>query len=74
MEVGLIVEKVILNVEGMSCSHCQAAVEKALKSLVGVSAVTVDLEAKKAEVEYDSEKLTLASIKEAIEDEGYDVV
>ena len=67
-------EMVIINVEGMSCSHCVNAVTKAVGSLDGVSEVQVNLEAKTASVDYDSDKITLKAIKAAIEEEGYDVV
>ena len=67
-------EKTIINVEGMSCSHCVNAVTKAVESLDGVSEVQLNLESKTASVDYDSNKITLDAIKAAIEDEGYDVV
>jgi copper chaperone len=63
-----------LNVEGMSCSHCVNAVTKGVTALGGVSGVNVDLEGKTVTVDFDEAKVTLDSIKEAIEDEGYDVV
>lgn len=61
-----------LTVEGMSCGHCVSAVEKAVSNLG--AAAKVDLAAKKVSVEYDENKVTLGAIKEAIEDQGYDVV
>ena len=67
-------ENVIINVEGMSCSHCENAVKKAVGSLEGVDKVTVSLEGKTATVDYDPSKVSLEAIKEAIEDQGYDVV
>ncbi|MFT8889691.1 MAG: copper chaperone CopZ [Ethanoligenens sp.] len=63
-----------LNVDGMSCSHCEHAVKTAVGALPGVGKVTVDLEGKKVAVERDPEKVTLEQIKAAIEDQGYDVV
>ncbi|GIP52803.1 copper chaperone CopZ [Paenibacillus vini] len=63
---------VTLQVEGMSCNHCVNSIEGAMKEL-GASA-KVDLSAKSVEVSYDESKLTVAAIKEAIEDQGYDVV
>lgn len=66
-------EKKILNVEGMSCSHCVNAVTKAVGGLECVLNVEVDLDAKTVTVEYDADKVNLDNIKEAIEDEGYDV-
>lgn len=67
-------KNITLNVEGMSCSHCVNAVTKAVTALDGVSGVSVDLEGKTVTVDYDADKATLESIKEAIEEEGYDVV
>jgi copper chaperone len=63
----------ILKVEGMSCSHCVNAVTKAVTALAGVSGVKVDLEGKTATVEYDENQVSLDSIRDAIEEEGYDV-
>ncbi|HEY5555984.1 cation transporter [Acetobacterium sp.] len=36
-------KKIILNVEGMSCAHCEKAVKNAVGELDGVESVTVDL-------------------------------
>lgn len=63
-----------LNVEGMSCSHCVDAVTKAVSALAGVSSVNVDLAGKTVTVDYSDDQVSLESIKEAIEEEGYDVV
>ncbi|WP_458411920.1 copper chaperone CopZ [Schinkia sp. CFF1] len=60
-----------LTVEGMSCGHCVNAVETALKE-IGVAA-KVDLKGKTVDVSYDEAKVSLDKIKEAIEDQGYDV-
>lgn len=62
-----------LNVEGMSCSHCENAVKKSVGALNGVDYVAVDLKGKKVTVEYDPEKVTVETIKDTIEDQGYDV-
>ena len=66
-------EKVTLNVEGMSCGHCVKAVEGSVGALKGVSTVKVDLENKKVDVEFNQEEVTLDTIKETIDDQGYDV-
>ena len=39
-------QKVTLNVEGMSCQHCENRVKKAVGELAGVSSVDVDLKRK----------------------------
>lgn len=58
-------------IEGMSCEHCVAHVKDALEGIDGVSSVAVNLEGKYATVETDVNDEIL---KEAIEEEGYDVV
>jgi len=67
-------ERTVLKVEGMSCSHCENAVKKSVGALNGVSAVEVDLKGKTITVEYESSKVTLDRIKSEIEDQGYDVL
>ncbi|OZM57532.1 copper-binding protein [Lottiidibacillus patelloidae] len=66
-------EKITLNVSGMSCGHCENAVKTALSSLDGVAAVTVSLKEGKVDVEYAADKVSAAQMKTAIEDQGYDV-
>jgi copper chaperone len=62
-----------LNVQGMSCGHCEASVKKAVGALGGVESVSVDLKGKTVTVDYDPGRVTLKAIKDAIEDQGYDV-
>lgn len=61
-----------IQIEGMSCGHCSAHVEKALNGIEGVSA-TVDLEAKTAYAEITGE-VSDDVLKKAVEDAGYEVV
>ena len=63
----------IINVEGMSCDHCKNAVESALAKINGVSAAEVDLEKGHVRVDYNEDKVQLSDMKDAIEDQGYDV-
>lgn len=60
-----------LKIEGMMCKHCQARVEKALKAVPGVEAVTVDLEAKTAEV---TGSAAPEALKQVVLDAGYQVL
>nr|WP_229671838.1 copper chaperone CopZ [Lentibacillus kapialis] len=62
-----------LNVQGMSCGHCKMSVEGALNELEGVSAAEVNLEAGKVGVTFDESKVNVDAMKEAVEDQGYDV-
>ena len=67
-------KKIILNVEGMSCAHCERAVKNAVGELEGVESVIVDLPGKTVAIEYDSDNLTFESFKAAIEEEDFNVV
>lgn len=64
----------ILNVEGMSCGHCESAVESALNNIDGVTSADVNLENGQVSVQYDDSKVAVSQMKDAIEDQGYDVV
>ena len=64
-------KNITLTVEGMSCGHCSARVEKALNAIEGVSA-QVDLEAKTAAVTYP-DTVTVDALKAAVTDAGYSV-
>lgn len=66
--------KEVLNVNGMSCSHCVTAITSAVGGLDGVTDVVVDLGAKTVIVEYNPEKVSLGDLRRVIEEEGYDVV
>lgn len=63
----------ILNVEGMTCSHCAHAVEQALKTIDGVQSASVNLEAKTVAIDYDSSVTNQDDLKRTITDAGYDV-
>ncbi|MDD6771597.1 MAG: cation transporter [Inconstantimicrobium porci] len=58
-------------IEGMSCNHCVAHVREALEGLKDSKNIEVSLEGKYAALETSA---TDAEIKEAIEEEGYDVI
>jgi len=66
-------EKVTLNVQGMSCEHCVRAVKGSVGELSGVKNVDVHLAEGKVDVEFDPNEVTLDKVKEAIEDQGYEV-
>lgn len=64
-------KSITLHIEGMTCSHCSALVEKALKGVPGVSDATVSLEGKKATVH--GEALDPKQLEKAVIDAGYQV-
>ncbi len=60
-------------IDGMSCSHCSSAVEKALSSINGVKKVTVSLENKEAIIDIDLD-IKNEEIEKVVESAGYKVV
>lgn len=63
-----------LDVKGMNCEHCEKTVNDTLQELNGVEQVEVHLASDKVNVKYDQSIISLETICEAIEDQGYDVV
>jgi copper chaperone len=57
-----------LNILGMSCQHCVNAVKNELSKL---DLKVKDVKIGSAEVEYDENKITENTLKEAIETAGY---
>ena len=60
----------ILNVQGMTCGHCERAVTDAVKSVDPTALVKIDRASGTVEVESDSAREALAK---AIVEEGYAV-
>ncbi|MCT4586040.1 MAG: cation transporter [Peptostreptococcaceae bacterium] len=63
----------IIKIQGMTCSHCTAAVESELKSLGELNFLEVSLENNSAKVEFKTD-ISDETIKNAIEDIGFDVI
>lgn len=58
-------------VEGMTCQHCAATVEKALLGRQGVTAARVSLEDKKVEVHFDPAVINVETLKKMVREVGY---
>lgn len=57
-------------IEGMSCAHCVASVEKALKNQKGLKNIQVEI----GKAVFEAPKgFDQGKIKDAIEDAGFDV-
>lgn len=63
-------QKVILKIDGMSCSACSNRVEKYLNKQDGVSA-SVNLVMAQALIEYDENKVSLKDLDRFVEESGY---
>ena len=68
---GVIHEKVTLKIGGMTCAMCVKTIEDTFKRLDGISDVLVNLGAEKAYVTYNPKMTTVAGMKRAIEEAGY---
>jgi copper chaperone len=65
-------DKLTLDIKGMSCGHCVQGVRKALAGLDGVDVEQVGIGS--ATVKYDPGKVNPDRMREAVADEGYEVV
>lgn len=61
----------VIKVEGMSCAHCQATVEKGVKEIPGVSSVTAHPQKGEARISFDPSVVQVEAIKEKIRSLGY---
>ncbi len=68
---GVINEKATLKIGGMTCAVCVKTIENALKKLAGILEVTVSLGTERAYVIYNPRITTIAEMKKAVEDAGY---
>lgn len=68
----LTTQLVTLQISGMTCASCVAHVEQALRELPGVSKAVVNLATGTAKVEYDPSSVSLAQMKQAVRDVGYE--
>ena len=62
-----------LAVRGMTCGNCARSVERKLSATLGGAKATVDLEAAKAEVEYDPGLVKPEALANAVRQLGYEV-
>ena len=63
--------EITLNIEGMTCGHCQMSVAKALKDVKGVKEVEVNLQTNTAKIVYKDGKTAGDILIKAVEDAGY---
>ena len=73
MYTGLIMspDTLTYTVPGMSCAHCRAAITEEVEQVSGVTAVDVDLDAKRVTV--SGSGLDDAAVRGAIDEAGYEI-
>jgi copper chaperone len=67
-------ETIVLPVSGMTCGGCVNSVQRVLKSLPGVSEVSVSLDAGEAKIYYDPTKTSRALMVEKVNKAGFKAV
>ncbi|SYZ74802.1 hypothetical protein TRIP_C90430 [Candidatus Zixiibacteriota bacterium] len=66
--------KILLKINGMSCNGCAANVQRALKSVAGVSSAEVNLPSKSAVVFYEGNPPSMQQLTEAVKKAGYEAL
>ncbi len=64
-------KKVLLKIDGMTCSACSSGLEKYLNKQEGIRLATVNLVMNNASVEYDDSKLSLEDVEKFVEKAGF---
>ena len=64
-------KKVLLKIEGMTCSACSSGLEKYLNKQDGIIAASVNLIMNNASIEYDGTKLTLEQVEKFVDKAGF---
>jgi copper chaperone CopZ len=64
-------EKVTLRIEGMSCGHCEIAVQDAIRKHPGIKKAKASKRKKQAMVDYDAALVSTEQIIEAVKNTGY---
>ena len=68
----VVTEAVVLKIGGMICASCVSSVEDALLGVEGVLEVSVNLAAERVRVAYNPKAATVADMRAAIEEAGYE--
>lgn len=64
-------KKIILSIDGMTCSACSNGLEKYLNKQNGISKAVVNLVMANATIEYDEKKLNITQIEEFVKKAGF---
>ena len=64
-------KKVLLKIDGMTCSACSSGLEKFLNKQDGIETASVNLIMNNASIEYDDSKLTLEQVEKFVDKAGF---
>jgi len=63
--------KTRLNIQGMHCASCANIITKRVKKIPGVTNIDVNISTDKANLEFDSNTVTLDTINTTVRELGY---
>lgn len=66
------IRQILIPISGMTCAVCSASVEKSISKLAGIENVAVSYASDSAKVSYDSSKVRVSQIRDAIVSAGYE--
>ena len=58
--------------KGMHCTSCEELIKRAAKKIDGVNEIVVDYVTEKVEVNFDEDKTSLGTIRDIVEEKGYE--
>ena len=64
-------KKVLLKIDGMTCSACSSGLEKFLNKQDGIETASVNLIMNNASIKYDDSKLTLEQVEKFVDKAGF---
>jgi copper chaperone len=63
----------ILKIDGMSCGHCEIAIQDAIRKLPGIKKVRASRRKAAAKVQYDAALVSTGQLANAVTEAGYTV-
>lgn len=66
-------KKEVIEVQGMSCAHCENRVNTAVSALDGVKDAKASAKKSSLTVKFDESAVTIDKIKETVKEAGYEV-
>jgi copper chaperone CopZ len=67
-------DRIEINVKGMTCDGCAKSIESALTSRLGVQGANANLETGIVTIEFEPEHIQPPSLVDTIENAGFDIV
>ena len=68
-----VIDQVTVTSPDISCGHCVATVQQAVGALEGVRRVEASADTKQVAIEFDSSRVTVTRIEQALDEAGYPV-